>query len=160
MKKLGIDKATALQLLKDADLDADEKLSPEEYQGLEGTAKKLKGQQRLFQDNDAKVQQRFSKADTDDSGFIDSKTEFNNLIQRGMKKLGIDKATALQLLKDADLDADEKLSPEEYQGLEGTTKKLKGQQRLLQDDDAKAQQRFSKADMDDSGSIDNKVEFK
>ncbi|CAK0815075.1 unnamed protein product, partial [Prorocentrum cordatum] len=99
---------------------------------------KLKGQQRLLQDGDEKAQLRFSKADTDDSGFIDNKAEFKKLIQMGMKKLGIDKATALQLLKDADLDADEKLSPEEYLGLEGTAKKLKGQQRLLQDGDEKA----------------------
>ncbi|CAK0892793.1 unnamed protein product, partial [Prorocentrum cordatum] len=43
------------------------------------------GKQRMLQDDDVKAQQSFSKADTDDSRFIDNKMEFSRLIQRGMK---------------------------------------------------------------------------
>merc|ERR1719343_1022298 len=159
MKHLGIDRKTAMELMKEADSDGDTKLSPEEYQGLESTAMEQHGQQRLLQDHDEKAQKMFSRMDTDESGLIDRKKEFQKVIQMGMKYLGIDRKTAMELMKEADSDGDNKLSPEEYQGLESTAMEQHGQQRLLQDHDEKAQKRFSRMDTDESGLIDRKKEF-
>merc|ERR1719424_90438 len=105
-----------------------------------------------------RTQHIFSKADLDDSGFIDNKKEFQQLIKKGMKKMGIDKATAQQLLKDADLDADEKLSPEEYKALDSTANEQHGQKPLHAGHDNRTQHIFSKADLDGSGFIDNQKE--
>ena len=60
---------------------------------------------------------KFRAADLDGSGFLEGKKELLPLFKYTVKKLPIDRAASQRLLADADLNADGKMSFEEYKSL-------------------------------------------
>ncbi|CAK0910118.1 unnamed protein product [Prorocentrum cordatum] len=67
--------------------------------------------------SDERSLEKFRRADLDSSGLLEGKKEILPLFKYTVKKLPIDTAASQQLLADSDLNADGKMSFEEYKGL-------------------------------------------
>jgi Ca2+-binding EF-hand superfamily protein len=107
------------ELLKESAADDDSRLDPEAFKSLLLALE--------AEPHDERSLAKFRSADLDHSGFLEGKKELLPLFKYTVKKLPIDKATSQRLLADADLDADGKMSFEEYKSLLRTVGERYGQ---------------------------------